>query len=425
MFKPTSKFDKTLLTHKLTEDRNIVFDSREKHLKYRKGEFQIAHFKSVEDTKGNNGQMGQLSVTNLRVVWVSNKARYINLSIGYDNINNIYVKSVNSKLRGGEVQSLTLLCQSSTKKKTKYEFQFTILTDANSGLKDSSIYNVLKTMQAAYESTRYFREIKLRAMGITQPVSSIGQSQGSGGSGGSGHALLKTLPGEKIVSTYDSIWSLSSESGNLGQMILTNLRVVWIAKLIRDYSMTVPLVTIARVSIRASKFDRALVIETFNKTIQDNESLDGYTLGYRIDSQELMETISSEIQRNLTSFRNDPIFGVDLSNDPEFANLIQESKIREGFIGNKERKKKQKDNDGDDNFSDKFDEKLTLINESEYIDYSVKAKNYEVHQGNDDSNEPVKYFFCEELGVAVQELQPGQALSSLWTFDLPDVDCTL
>ena len=64
---------------------------------------------------------------------------------------------------------------------------------------------------------------------VLMEVTSIGQSQGIGGGGGgttlssSGNALLKTLPGEKIISTYDSIWSLSSESGNLGQMILTNL----------------------------------------------------------------------------------------------------------------------------------------------------------------------------------------------------------
>eukprot|EP00662_Eupelagonemidae_sp_cell21_P056551 gene56551-13655_t len=35
------------------------------------------------DTKGNNGETGQLRVTNLRIVWFCSKNVRINLSIGY------------------------------------------------------------------------------------------------------------------------------------------------------------------------------------------------------------------------------------------------------------------------------------------------------------------------------------------------------
>jgi hypothetical protein len=35
----------------------------------RRGEFQIDSMNGVEDTKGNNGERGELRITNLRVVW--------------------------------------------------------------------------------------------------------------------------------------------------------------------------------------------------------------------------------------------------------------------------------------------------------------------------------------------------------------------
>ena len=50
------------------------------HLDLRKGEIEIDSINSVEDTKGNNGERGQLSITNLRMIWSSHKHPKINLS---------------------------------------------------------------------------------------------------------------------------------------------------------------------------------------------------------------------------------------------------------------------------------------------------------------------------------------------------------
>ncbi len=49
-------------------------------LDLRKGEIEIDSINSVEDTKGNNGERGQLSITNLRMIWSSHKHPKINLS---------------------------------------------------------------------------------------------------------------------------------------------------------------------------------------------------------------------------------------------------------------------------------------------------------------------------------------------------------
>lgn len=53
---------------------------RRRLLENRKGEFQIDSMNSVEDTKGNNGERGELLITNLRMIWYSARARKTNLS---------------------------------------------------------------------------------------------------------------------------------------------------------------------------------------------------------------------------------------------------------------------------------------------------------------------------------------------------------
>ena len=55
---------------------------------------------SVEDTKGNNGDFGELTMTNLRVTWVSKQQRRTNISLGLNCITSVTVKMVASRLRG-------------------------------------------------------------------------------------------------------------------------------------------------------------------------------------------------------------------------------------------------------------------------------------------------------------------------------------
>lgn len=62
------------------QDREIRFDVPFALLKPRRGEVEIDTINAVEDTKGNNGEKGQLSVTNLRLIWCAHKDPRTNLS---------------------------------------------------------------------------------------------------------------------------------------------------------------------------------------------------------------------------------------------------------------------------------------------------------------------------------------------------------
>ena len=194
-------FSKEIENFRLWHDREIIFDGSTKKLQLINGEVSLYRFDKVEDTKGNNGELGVLIVTNLRLIWTANKYKKINLSIGISCIQNIFTKVINSKLRGGEVQSLTILTKQ-PQNMTKYEFQFTILTNTELDLKDSSIHNVLKTSKLAYDNTKLYRNVKIRSLEVL------------------GHKnKLVLLEREKIVKQVDGVWSLASDSGTLGSFI--------------------------------------------------------------------------------------------------------------------------------------------------------------------------------------------------------------
>ena len=80
----------------------------------------------------------------------------------------------------------------------------------------------------AYTSSKLYRELKLRSA-----ILSEGQ--------------LRILPQETIVSTVDGVWNLSSDQGNLGTFIITNVRVVWFAKMNQLFNISIPYLHIAGV----------------------------------------------------------------------------------------------------------------------------------------------------------------------------------
>eukprot|EP00694_Reclinomonas_americana_P002755 EC788587.1.p2 GENE.EC788587.1~~EC788587.1.p2 ORF type:complete len:154 (+),score=43.56 EC788587.1:22-462(+) len=105
------------------QDREIRFDVPPPELSLRPGEKIIDAIDSIEDTKGNNGERGTLSITNLRLIWVSQKKANINLSVGYNCVIDITIHTANSRLRG-HTQALYILTKFNN---SRFEFIFTNL----------------------------------------------------------------------------------------------------------------------------------------------------------------------------------------------------------------------------------------------------------------------------------------------------------
>jgi len=268
------------------QDRGIRFDVLRQQLSCSKGEFEIDSINSVEDTKGNNGKRGFLVVTNLRLIWAQHNRPRTNLSIGFNCITSINIKTVRSKLRGN-VQGLYVMTKVPKPKGpkakkprfTRFEFIFTSLVR-----KSPRLFTTVQAVVRAYETTKMYRELKLRAAIIRDKN-------------------LILLPNEQVYSKIDGVWNLSSDQGNLGTFFITNVRLVWHANLAENFNVTIPYLQMASVRVRTSKFGPALVVET-------RQSTGGYLLGFRVDPHERLDEVYMTLQTLYRVYAENPIYGI-------------------------------------------------------------------------------------------------------------------
>ncbi|KAM3958898.1 Bardet-Biedl syndrome 5 protein [Aphomia sociella] len=260
------------------EDREVLFDLPFSYLKLRPGEKIFDRIEPIEDTKGNSGAKGRMVVTNLRIIWHSLASPRINLSIGHNCILSTNTKIVNSGLRG-TTQALNLLAAYKT---SRYEFIFTNLSP-NCVRHYTSVVGVHK----AYINSRMYRDLKLRGAIIN-------------------NKQLRILPLENINLNEHSIWNLSSDSGNLGTMIVTNVRVVWYADVNEAFNVSMPYITIESISVRDSKFGAALVFVV-------RQSSGGYVLGFRADPPDRLRPLLAELQALHQAYTERPIFGLEMT----------------------------------------------------------------------------------------------------------------
>merc|ERR1719498_1811559 len=258
------------------QDREIKFDQQPSVLRLRKGEFQIDSINSVEDTKGNNGERGILIVTNLRLIWTSAKTARTNLSIGYNCVSSVNIRLVQSKIKGS-TQALIVMTRFNS---TRFEFIFTSLVKNSPRL-----FTTVQAVFKSYETTKLYRDLKLRGAIIRDKE-------------------LVMLPHEQVYEKIGGICNLSSDQGNLGTFIITNVRTVWFAVLAENFNVSIPYLQMKSINVRNSKFGQALVIET-------TSSSGGYILGFRADPVDHLEEVYTQIHNIWKIFSATPIFGVE------------------------------------------------------------------------------------------------------------------
>ncbi|GMT20190.1 hypothetical protein PFISCL1PPCAC_11487, partial [Pristionchus fissidentatus] len=325
------------------QDREIRFDVDTRMLRLIPGEFTLDRIENVEDTKGNNGDRGIFRITNLRLIWHAQTMPRINLSIGMNTVHGIQAKKASSKIKG-ETESIYVTAKAP---QTRFEFVFTALGTSQAV---NRLFSTTSSIHRAYETTRLYRELKMRGPIVDDD------------------GRLRILPGEQQVDKVEGVWNLSSEQGNLGVMICTNLRVVWFATMSVGYNVSIPFMQLANCRVRDSKFGLALVIDT---TAQSGE----YILGFRIDPEEKLKNTCKSIQSLQKAANMKPFFGIsqresDTHSDEENG----ETPLKMGRV---------------DAFAAYFSDGLV-------------------------SSEPRGPVYNEDLGLAVEQLRPGFTLKQLW-----------
>lgn len=257
--------------------QEVRFDSPNAFLEARRGEVTLEALDQVEDTKGNNGVVGELTLTNLRIIWVNKKVRRTNISVGLGNITSLSVLPANSRLKGS-CSSLYVLTRLNQQ---RFEFIFTALADTS-----SSLPSMAMALLAAFDASRPYRELKLRGALLVDNE-------------------LQLLPREVAYSRVNGVWNLSSEAGNLGTFYITNCRVVWFSSMSNAFNVSIPLLQVKAVKVcNSAKFGVALVIETSPQS-------GGYVLGFKVDPRETLDYVHKELSSLLQAYTNDPIYGVE------------------------------------------------------------------------------------------------------------------
>ncbi|XP_047496183.1 Bardet-Biedl syndrome 5 protein homolog isoform X1 [Penaeus chinensis] len=351
----------------LWEDRDVRFDISPQQMKMRSGEKVIDKLDSVEDTKGNSGDRGRLIITNLRLIWHSHSMPRVSLSVGYNCIINITTKTVNSKLRG-LTEALYILTKANS---TRFEFIFTNLIPSTARL-FTSVIGVYK----AYNSSKMYRELKLRGAIIQ-------------------NKQLRILPQEQIFSRVNGVWNLSSDQGNLGTFIITNVRLVWFANMNELFNISLPYLQIASVKVRESKFGMALVVES-------SEASGGYVLGFRIDPVEKLHEVHKELSSLYNVYSQCPVFGIEfVLHDKD--SLALNSIPRAFLLVDADQPA------GEEETLDLPEMEEAEIDES--INDSADVLAAYLADGRHSDRETV---FSNELGLAIEKLKDGYTLQTLW-----------
>eukprot|EP01062_Namystynia_karyoxenos_P072241 TRINITY_DN6822_c0_g1_i1.p1 TRINITY_DN6822_c0_g1~~TRINITY_DN6822_c0_g1_i1.p1 ORF type:complete len:375 (+),score=164.30 TRINITY_DN6822_c0_g1_i1:89-1126(+) len=270
------------------QDREIRFDIPAAEFQERRGEYKIDVIDSIEDTKGNNGETGQLRVTNLRIIWFCSKNVRVNLSIGYNCIISITIHTANSRIRG-PTQALYVLTKFNS---SRFEFIFTNLVKGS-----PRHFTTVQAVHRAYETSKLYRDLKLRGAIIRDKE-------------------LLLLPQEQVYTKTSGVWNLSSDQGNLGTLYISNVRLVWFANLAENFNVSIPYLQIKSVRIRDSKFGPAFVIETTSQS-------GNYVLGFRVDPPDRLQEVYKEVNSLHKLYSVNPIFGVDFTTE-EVAPPLQE-----------------------------------------------------------------------------------------------------
>nr|AAY55647.1 IP10720p [Drosophila melanogaster] len=365
----------------LWEDKEVKFDVPQLHKNLRSGERVLDYIYHIEDSKGNPGDTGRLMVTNLRIIWHSLVHKKYNLSIGYARIGNTNTRSIgyarigntntrvvhmHSKARIAS-QALYILAVSN---ETRFEFLFTDVSGETSR-RDQPIFASVFDVYHLYQRTYLYRDLKLRGA-----IVQAGQ--------------LVILPDEEVFSHVQGVWNLSSDQGNLGSFVVTNIRLVWFADANETFNISLPYLQIESLRVRESKYGPALVIQTA-------ETGGGYVLGFRVDPAERLNELFKELSSLHTVYGEHPNFGIQYNANDARRRL--EAASEEAAQASQIK-------------VDNFEE----LDERQEREINTKLNSYlaEGCLGKVPSQGERAPVYCKELGFAMEPIGDGYKLQDLW-----------
>ncbi|ESL06956.1 hypothetical protein TRSC58_05362 [Trypanosoma rangeli SC58] len=257
-------------------DREFRFNIADDELAVQtaRGETLLTVLRPVEDTKGNSGEEGVLTVTNLRCIWQSKVNPHKSLSIGHYGIQSVEVKEAITRLRG----TTEALYINSRFRANRYEFVFTFMGRA------PHQFFIVPVVWRAYDSSRSYRELRMRSSLVR---------------GGD----IVVLPGERLFTRLEGVTNVSEDRGVVGVFVTTNVRFVWFAQHSQNINISIPLLQLTALRLRPTKYGAALLLETssYSKSC---------LLGFRVDPVERLRELFQECVSLWKAWNMRPVLGI-------------------------------------------------------------------------------------------------------------------
>lgn len=374
-------------------DREVRFDVAKSQIALRNGEQVFDTIHDVEDTKGNNGDIGTLIFTNLRLIWYCRDNLKINLSVGYECILSSDIRNTSSKV-AGETKALAIKCKFNS---NRFEFVFNAI---NSSSLSPELFKIFNLIYKAYDTSRLYRDIKIKGF-LTQDKQLI------------------TLPGEKVINkimSVNSINTANTEQSILGTFYLTNVRIIWFSNSLDNFNVSLPWIQVRLIKLKEIiKHGKVISIETGKGS---NMSSNSFIFKF-IETENMMR----EIENNYKNFIENPNFGVDVKNVSVVEKLGNTGTENSGNVTNNSSLEKNEEFrkilKSDSIAKSKNKNDFNLANE----DVEVIETNYFNEQSNMlyylTSNQEKKnvmgdIVYSNELGLAIEKLPEKMSLENMW-----------
>jgi Bardet-Biedl syndrome 5 protein len=356
------------------QDREVKFDIPKQQLSLHPGEKAFETIDNIEDYKGNNGDIGTIIFTNLRIIWYSTENIKINLSVGLDTLISHDVKFISSKV-AGETRALCIKCKFNG---NRFEFLFNSL-----GNSTTDLFSLFDSIYKGYETSRLYRDVKMKGF-LTQDKN------------------LTLLPKEKVINKFNTVYNITTDNQALaGQFQITSVRFVWFSTTLDNYNISLPWIHIKDIRIREiNKHGKVIQFET-NKLIANNIFSFKFT--------DNIDTVLRELESTYYTYLQNPQFGVDLTHSDHPENLISREKPKpkpsEDAI--------QKQTDEVNKYiQNRKDDDVEIVDTNYFNDQSNLL--YYMTSKNDKKNTKNDIVYSVELGMAIERLPDNTNLESLW-----------
>lgn len=269
------------------QEREVRFDISKREISLRKGEKCLDTISNIEDSKGNNGDVGVMMFTNLRIVWFCVENLKLNLSIGYDCILSSEAKQIVTKV-SGESMALFIKVKFGN---NRFEFVFNAVANPS-----PQLFNTFTYVIKLYEHTRLYRDVKMKGFLMNEKT-------------------VVKLNLEEVLSRVKNVTLITINKAEEvvaanGEFFITNIRVMWFSSLTENYNCSLPWIDIRNIKLKDhQKLGKIICFET-------NKFFGSQSISIKAQvTNDVVEKIFEELQKNWIIYLDNPILGIWVDRD--------------------------------------------------------------------------------------------------------------